>query len=404
MDSGTKRAVLVWHRRSGKDKTAINFTVKESLKRVGTYYHILPYYNQGRKAIWDGIDKDGFRFIDHFPKELRANTNEQEMRIELRNGSAWQVIGSDKIDAVVGTNPVGVVFSEFPLQRPEAWELIRPILAENGGWAIFVYTPRGMNHGWKLLQQAKEAGWFYQTLTVDDTGVIPKDVIAEEKKQMPQALFEQEYYCKFIEGASQVFRRIDENTGGELLRHPTKLYRLGVDLAKHQDWTVITPFDLHTFQAGEQERFNQMDWTLIKARIEAAARRWNDAEVILDSTGVGDPIFDDLQNQGLNIQGFKFSMKSREDLLRNLSLQLEQDRIKIPDDPGLKDELRSFTWDISDGGRIKASVPEGMTDDRVMSLALAVWGVPQNPLPHETRRQFSEFAGPEDNETYRFHY
>src|SRR3990167_3851922 len=156
LDSGYKRVIAVWHRRSGKDKTFINHMAKSMFKRVGGYYYFFPTYNQGRKVIWNGIDRDGYKFTDHIPKVLRKRTNDTDMLIETTNGSIFQVIGTDDINRVMGTNPVGCVFSEWPLQNPAAWDFVRPILAENNGWAIFTYTPRGKNHGWTLLEAARE--------------------------------------------------------------------------------------------------------------------------------------------------------------------------------------------------------------------------------------------------------
>jgi len=199
LDSGIKRAVCVWHRRAGKDKTAFNIMVKKSLERVGTYFYILPSYAQGKKIIWNGMDKDGFRFIDHCPPEIRETILNQEMMIRLKNGSVIQVVGSDNIDSLMGTNPIGVVFSEYSLQNPEAWDLIRPILDENGGWALFNYTPRGNNHGWELYEMAKANNrWFSQILTVKDTGAVSEAVIDESRQAgMPEDLIQQEYYCSF---------------------------------------------------------------------------------------------------------------------------------------------------------------------------------------------------------------
>lgn len=367
------------------------------LMRVGTYYYFLPTYNQGRKVLWDGMDKDGFPYMSHFPDEIIANKNEQEMRIELTNGSAFQIIGCDNIDNIVGTNPIGVVFSEYPLGRSEAWDFIRPILAENGGWAIFDYTPRGMNHGWKLLQQAKrEDSWFYQVLTVEDTGVIPDDVLEQEKRQMPEDLFYQEYYCRFIEGAGRVFRNIDnciynDKYEPELDRRfiidHHRTYRLGVDLAKHQDFTVITAIDLTTFKVFIAERFNQIDYPLQKSRITSQHFRFNGAAITIDSTGVGEPIYDDLSADHIPVTGYKFTEQSRRDLLTNLQILLEQEIIKIPNDEILLDELRSFQYELSDSGRVKMVVPDGLHDDMVMSLALAVWDLPAKPIPQKIETQ-----------------
>jgi hypothetical protein len=196
---GFKRCVAVWHRRAGKDKTLINIIAREMHKRVGSYYYFFPTYNQGRKILWDGTDKDGMRFMDHLPMAIREKTNEAEMKIRLNNGSLFQIIGTDNYNAVMGTNPVGCVFSEYSIQDPSAWDFIRPILAENGGWAIFIFTPRGKNHGWHLLQMAKRnPEWFVSVLSVDDTKAIPHEVIASERASgMSEDLIAQEFWVSF---------------------------------------------------------------------------------------------------------------------------------------------------------------------------------------------------------------
>ncbi|MDE2098552.1 MAG: hypothetical protein KGL39_14960 [Patescibacteria group bacterium] len=384
-----KRAVLVWHRRSGKDLTALNYMIKEMPKRIGTYHYVFPEFNQGRKVLWDGIDKDGVPFMDHFPKEMVVNRNDQEMQLTIRGGSVFQIVGSDKMDNLVGTNPVGIVFSEYPIQKPTVWDFYRPILAENGGWAVFDFTPRGMNHGWKILQQAREdeANWFWQVLSVKDTNVISKDILDQEEKEMPQALFKQEYYCEFLEGAGSFFRRVKENVSEDNKDHINHQFQIGVDLAKYHDWTVITPFCLNCFRMLPQDRFNQVDWNLQKSRIQTAAYKYNNAKVVVDATGVGDPIAEDLARSGLTIEPFKFTETSRRQLLDNLSVMLEQDRIKLSPDEGRDAELQSMTFTLTETGKTKVGVAEGLTDDRVMSAALSVWQV-SAPIKES---QYNEF-------------
>lgn len=200
MEKGGKRAVSVWHRRAGKDSTCLNWTAFAAHRRVGVYWHLLPTLNQGRRVVWDGRDREGRRFIDQaFPRPLRQSVNKQEMKIELKNGSLWQVVGSDNYNSLVGSNPIGVVFSEWSLADPAAWDFIRPILVENGGWAIFPYTPRGRNHGWDLYEMAStNAEWFCERLSIEDTGFIGQDVIESERQAgMSDELIEQEFYCSF---------------------------------------------------------------------------------------------------------------------------------------------------------------------------------------------------------------
>ena len=201
-----KRGCLVWHRRAGKDSASLNFTAKEVFKRVGNYWHCLPKIAQARKAIWKGVDAKGRRIIDQaFPKEIRAKTYEQEMMIEFVNGSTWQLVGSDNYDAMVGSNPVGIVFSEYSIADPGAWNYFRPMLAENGGWAVFIYTARGKNHGYSLYNMArKNDDWYCELLTVNDTKredgspvIGPEIIQAERDEGMAEEMIQQEYYCSF---------------------------------------------------------------------------------------------------------------------------------------------------------------------------------------------------------------
>lgn len=382
-DSGIKRLFWVAHRRSGKDKTIFANLPKKMLERKGTYYYFLPTYSQAKKVIWSGADKDGFRFLDHFPKEIVKEINQSDMKIELKNGSILLMVGADNIDRIVGTNPVGVVFSEYSLMKPDVWNFISPILRENDGWAVFIMTPRGTNHAWDLMQTVKnDKNWFVQTLTVDDTKALSAENLAEAKNEMPQDLFKQEYYCTFLDNGLGFFKRVDENTYKVEEYQPKELafYQLGVDLAKYNDFTVISPFNLNDFHLQKQDSFNQMDYNLQKARIENAYLRYNKGRIVIDSTGVGEPIFDDLNARGMNITPFRFNKASRTDLLKNLQILLEQDKIKIPNDDVLITELKSMTYELTATGSTAIKVPDGKHDDRVMSLALAVWQIPQQPI------------------------
>lgn len=200
LENGGKRAVAVWHRRAGKDSLSLNWTAVAAMQRVGVYWHMLPLQTQARKVVWDAIDKQGRRVIDQvFPKALRKSANAQEMKIELLNGSIWQCVGSDSYNSLVGANPVGVVFSEYSIADPAAWDFIRPILAENDGWALFIYTPRGRNHGLTLFETAEAAeGWFAQKLGVNETRAILKAAVeAERRAGMDESVIQQEFYCSF---------------------------------------------------------------------------------------------------------------------------------------------------------------------------------------------------------------
>lgn len=212
------RALAIWHRRAGKDLFAVNLCATLAFERVGLYWHLLPTYQQGRKIVWNGMTRDGTKFLDAFPKELVKSKNETEMRLTLKNGSIYQVIGTDNVDVLVGTNPIFCVFSEYSIQDPRAWDYIRPILAENGGGALFIYTPRGRNHGYSLKQIAeRNDNWYPSILPADKTGAISEEVIQDERDSgMSEEMIQQEYYCSFdapLNGAyyAEQFKYLEEN-------------------------------------------------------------------------------------------------------------------------------------------------------------------------------------------------
>lgn len=206
------RAVGVWPRRAGKDLTDLHTTLAMAHDRVALYWHCLPVYEQARKACWMAFLQDGTgrRLMDNvFPREIRNSPDawspRAEMLVELKNGSIVQFVGSDSIDRLVGSGPYGVNFSEYSLSKPTAWPLIRPILRQNGGWATFIYTPRGKNHGWDLFQMAKKRphpGWFLSYKDIYTLGIYSRteaDRILEEERLegMPEELVRQEYLCDF---------------------------------------------------------------------------------------------------------------------------------------------------------------------------------------------------------------
>lgn len=208
LPQGFKRGIVIWHRRAGKDKTFINILAREAFKRKGTYFYILPYYKQARLIIWEGMDSSGFSFLNHFPPQLVVRKDNQQMVLELSNGSIIRMVGSDNIDSIVGANPIGVIFSEFSLHKPAAWNYLRPILLENKGWALFNGTPRGKNALWKMYQYAKkDSTWFTELLTTNNTTLengepvlTEADIEIERQSGMPEELIQQEYYCSFEAG------------------------------------------------------------------------------------------------------------------------------------------------------------------------------------------------------------
>lgn len=220
--AGKRNFVCLWHRRAGKDRNAMAFTLEEALKRQGVYFHLFPALNQGRRDLWDNILQEkingverSFRMIDMFPTELLATKpNETEMQLQLVNGSIYQVMGADNREAVErlrGPNPLGVVYSEYAHgdYMELAMDTLEPVFAENGGWQLFAYTPNGENHGKSLYTMASNNPyWFCQKLTIEDTrrdalGEDGSPVVSQEtieefiRRGKRKEWLRQEFWCDF---------------------------------------------------------------------------------------------------------------------------------------------------------------------------------------------------------------
>jgi len=167
------------------------------------------------------------------PRDCPTRRKENEMMIQFLNGSTFQLVGSDNFNSLVGSPPVGLVFSEYALSNPSAWGYLMPILEENGGWAGFNSTPRGKNHFKGMCDFAmKEPGWFFSSLNADQTQVFNPEQLLNIKKQLQSthgeeyglALFMQEYYVSFeaaLPGAiwGDCIAKLEENGNIRIVEH-----------------------------------------------------------------------------------------------------------------------------------------------------------------------------------------
>lgn len=250
-NAGYRKIYCLWHRRSGKDVVAFNLVIRAAIRKVGVYFYALPTYSHARRVIFDGILSNSQKFLDFIPPELIASKNGQEMKITLVNGSIIQLVGSDTASqSLVGTNPQGVVFSEWAIAEPSAYDFIRPALLYNQGFAIFITTPRGRNHAYEMHEVAKNSSdWFCSTKTVLDTGVISLEEINKERQTLSEDMIQQEFFCSYTAGVEGSYygRYLDKmrlnNQIGTIPWEPSFKVHTAWDLGVH-DKTVILMFQV----------------------------------------------------------------------------------------------------------------------------------------------------------------
>lgn len=330
--------------------------------------------------------------VKYFPS-LKAGIS---TRIPQKIETPWNTV----LKCRSAENPVGILGERFNLvivdeaakiHRDVFQKYILPTTQIKGGKTIFISTPQGMNWFYDRWVQVKETGGDFQFISTENPLFTEED-LAKAKKLLPEGLFNQEYLGSFVEGASTVFKdsSISAITNENCLKDSTgeHFYVLGVDIAKQEDFTVLTVIDKYTNAVVYHERINRIHYPYQKKRIIAVAERYNRARVIIDSTGVGEPIYDDLLDAGLLVEDFKFTNISKRMLIDKLRIYIEEGKITIPNEEHLQEELRAFAYRVSDFGNYQYAAPQGLHDDEVISLALAVWGLtgsanPMSPIQEE---------------------
>ena len=359
-------------RRWGKTLASTAEIVKSAWEVPGSLsFWVAPVYRQSMIAF-DLVRKG-------LPRGVISKIDKGEKRVFLANGSVIEFRSAEIHKNLRGFGIDFLVVDEAAFLPRELWEeVLRPTLSDREGRALFVGTPKGKNWFFNAFARGRDKGeknWASFTFPTGNNPYIKEDEIAEARSSLPDRVFRQEYLADFVEDAGCVFFGITECIGGELKDPiPKETYYAGLDLARYRDYTVLTILD----SSGSLvyfDRFRRVGWTLLKRRVAGALRRYNRATVWVDSTGVGDPVLEDLRRMGISSQGITFTIHSKTALIENLALGIEERKIKIPHITELIDELLIFEVTRTPHGYSRYSAPESYHDDCVVSLALAWWGM-----------------------------
>jgi phage FluMu gp28-like protein len=217
---------------------------------------------------------------------------------------------------------------------------------------------------------------------------VGMEAVEQMRSNLPEDVFEQEVAAKFLLDSAGVFRGIKDCVRGDfqppLANHH---YVMGVDLGRLRDYSVLTVMDRGNRHVVYWERFNQLSWEVQYHRIIAAAKRFR-ALAVIDSTGIGDPIVEQIQRAGVRVEPYKIGGSSaKQQLIDKLRVNIENQRISFPSIPVLRKELEAYEYQVTDTGVIRFSAPSGQHDDCVISLALANWGGDQEPFVYRFSNQ-----------------
>lgn len=358
----------------------------------GVYWYVSPSRPLAKETVW----KDPNMVNRVIRPELIDHKNEVELTIYYKFGSVLSIVGADRPDLIRGPNPKGVILDEFSVMKPDVWEaIIQPIMRANPqAFCWFLFTPKGKNHAHKVFQYGQQGKreWKSWLLPASKSGVFDPQQLEEAKATMSHALFMQEFECDFLESVGSVFRNVRRAATAQP-RKPIKdhLYVMGVDLAKVQDFTVLAVYDRATNAQVYQDRFQTLEWPFQKERIKAVSEKYNNALVVLDATGIGDPIADDLLREEIPVEPFKITNRTKKEIIEKLSIWIDQEKIKYLPVETTINELENFSYEIGSSGRIVYGAPSGFHDDTVIAHALAVWSLA--PLYKEKKEKSETLIG-----------
>jgi hypothetical protein len=381
-------------------------------EKGGDYGWVAPTYSVADRGVeaFREIAPDFVRIVGRMPTHAEFEGSAGPVRV-------W-FLSADNPDSIRGFGFNGLVIDEAASVPVNVWNYaLRPTLAQTLGWAVFISTPAGRNWFYDMFTRGVERldGFRSFTYASNVSPYFPAKEWEDAQATLPEDVFRQEYRAEFLEDSAGVFRGIDAclfdaavgsqpSAVGSDDRKRTVI--VGCDIAKHTDWTVCVALESGTGRCVGWDRFNQLDWPLQRGRIAAFVKKWN-ARLVMDATGVGDPIYDDLCRVLPQVEGFKITTQSKRELVQGLMVAVEQRRVSWPgksvgrgsgqhavgagtanganganegksvgsgDWEVLTAEMKRYEYEIGPTGQVSYAAPSGYHDDCVMALALGVWG------------------------------
>lgn len=380
--SEAKFRVVVAGRQSGKTLTGVAEIASWVLEgEPKSQFWWVTASNKTKDKAWRDL-------LDHLPNDTIKKTNQTDLFIDFTNGSRISIRSAEAEGSLVGERLHGFVCDEFAQWKPGVIQILMPTIGTvKDARVLFIGTPRGRNWAYDLYMRGMQGDpqWASFHWSSIDSPYFSQEEFDRARRETPERFFRQEYLAEFIEGGGEVFRNIDNCVSVAAM--PDHWNIMGLDVARVQDWTVAHVLNSKR-ETVETQRLQRMDWSLQKLRVVEMYRRNKCVRVVMDGTGVGDQVAEELRRAGLNVEVIKFTNENKANLIEYLMLLFEQSVIRIPNDPVLLEELKSYTFDTTLSGNTRYEAPSGRHDDHVIALALACWGTRYTPMVKSEKKSF----------------
>jgi len=374
---GQKRFTTVLAgRQFGKSKLVSYFIIKELLGSNKRIWLVAPNYDLTQRIFKNYL----LPIVNRFPQDFKVSMD--RYRIECKaTGSSVECKSGENPVSLLGETLDLLVIDEAAEINEEVYErFLRPTLMVKRGKCILISTPTTKTNWFfkQYLNSGKEAASFH--FTSYDNPYIDEDELSEIKRRTPETTWKQQYLAEPSDDGGKLFTGIRAAVCGGLEEPKAgHQYILGWDPARVHDYSAIVVLDRKTKHVVKFDRFSGLDWSTQIERVLGAAHLYNDAMILMDSTNMGDPLFETLRKEVMMkgypilVEGYKIdSSEKKRRLIENLVVAIQNWEVSYPHIEQLIIELEGFSYTYSQAGNVKYSAPKGMFDDTVIALALAV--------------------------------
>jgi hypothetical protein len=389
MNDDTRFQIVCCGRRFGKTVVGAKKALKKSRTPNQMIWWIAPTYRVVKRGYNELLRQLPDGVLAHTPPNDSSFDAGRAVILKFKNGSRMEFYSAERPEGMLGASVDYVVLDEAATMPKNVWEtVVRPTLIDREGQALMISTPRGRNwfyYLWLRGQKTEDKSYMSWRFPTAANPHLPAAEIAEMKSSMPLITFEQEVLAEFISSAGAVFRFNEKIILTEV--KPSGHVVVGIDLAKSNDFTVLTAANAATMMPCAYDRFNEVAWAVQRGRIKnfvKALRRGGATHVtlVMDSTGVGDPIVEEMEADGFDVIGINFT-KRKQHMVTQLSKDLEDGDVRLNENEEIP-EFENYTYKITDAGRWTYSAPEGQHDDCVSAKMLQHWGIVQEGAPEIT--------------------
>jgi hypothetical protein len=298
-----------------------------------------------------------------------------ERNIHLPNGGYIGVRSAHNYQNLRGTGLDFAVLDEAAFHHPDVWgSVVRPMLLERKGGALFLSTPYGRNWFWDLFVLGKdphEPDWKSWQFTSYESPIISNQELDDIRRTTPQRTFEEEYLAEFKADGGAVFRGVDKVCTAQPREPYQGNFVFGVDWGRDVDFTVVSVWDVDTMQEVFIDRYNQIGWEQQRGRIQILYNKWKPRTILAERNSIGDVNIEALQAEGLPVQPFMTTGKSKPSLIESFALAIEKEEVTLLEDALAKLELLSYQLTRLKSGGYSYDAPSGKHDDTVIARALA---------------------------------